>query len=200
MLEIINILILAVVIALVIYIIVIQAQTYKQQIVSNSVGVTDFHANTFSEHDTKLSGYVGSLVTGNHFTNTDKSQELLLPKEQRDNFAKDFKNKYFEFRDGINQTSDIGADPVDNINKFTYQDFEQVKGRKIGDVYDEILNVNNGYIANKKDSNLQYVSDSGELLDGGNGKMYDGYHWVTNNDSSKIMMANDMSANSSMAY
>ena len=194
---IVDVVILAVIIALMIYVIVVNV---KQQQTVSPVGNTELHTGTFEDHDQQLNDYVGSLVTGEHFINKNKNQEILLPNEQRNNFAQNFKNKYFEFRDTVNMTSDIGADPVDNINKFIYSDFETVNGKKIKDVYDEILNVNNGPINDRDHSNLSYVSDSGELLEGGNGKLYDGHHWIVSPKADVNPAMNDSSVNGYAHY
>ncbi len=192
MIEIINIFILAVVIALVLYIIIVKSYNNRQKMNKNPVGNTEMHTDTFEKYDEMLSEYVDSISSGSSI-----NKKPLL-KDNDAEFAKEFKNKYFEFKDKVNQSSDMGIDPVDNINKFAYGDFEQVKGKKIGDIYDEILNIKNGILLDKKDSNLKYSSDSGKLLDGGNGKMYDGYHWL--DKDSESTMANDVSVNTSMAY
>jgi hypothetical protein len=203
MLGIIDSILIALIIALVIYLLLVKFYPHVMAQPSNMevspVGLTTGNNSPLTTHDANLKQYVSGLETGSHQYDSSTDSNSLLAGSSGSNVAmQQYKNKHFQFADFLNFNSNNHVDPVDQANQFVYSDFQNCNGQKIGDVYNKMVEVSNGTIAPPNKSNLNQASLSGNILSGGNGNMYDGYRWIVGSPNTPDM-ANDMSSPPMMA-
>ena len=198
--EVIDSILLAVIIALVLYILIV-ANTNGASASQQNMYPLGYATGTtapLDTHDKKLSSYTNGLIVGAHQYDSGNDQDSLLH-DMSNKQSTDYKNKYFEFRDHVNGNSDnMLVDPVDKINSAVYSDFKNCDTQKISEIYNKLVNIDNGTIASKGQSNLDKSALSGNILSGGNGNIYDGYYWVNNSNNAKSL-SHDVSSSPYMA-